>query len=90
MKKNNLKNTLKKVAALSLMLGILINFGKVIHDLSYAAPTCEILLFQVDLVIKIIAINQISISKSDFNVEAMDSAFECNSNMRSIEAAHLP
>ena len=44
----------------------------------------RILLFQVDLVIKIIAINQISISKSDFNVEAMDSAFECNSNMRSI------
>ena len=50
----------------------------------------RILLFQVDLVIKIIAINQISISKSDFNVETMDSAFECNSNMRSIEAAHLP
>lgn len=41
MKKNNLKNTLKKVAALSLMLGMLINFGKVSHDLSYAVPTCE-------------------------------------------------
>ena len=34
MKKNNLKNTLKKVAALSLMLGTLINFGKVSHDLA--------------------------------------------------------
>ena len=41
MKKNNLKKTLKKVAALSLMLGMLINFGKESHDLSYAAPTCE-------------------------------------------------